>query len=171
MDEFSNTDDDVFLVRTRRMIDRGALLSRYSRTATLDIRELYRKEFENDERRGTEFYKKVFIEYGDESVSELVTAQMAIQNVSNVVSKRIEEVRVGLSFLEKSSRYVRYDRKVDGKSLAELVGTYIFVLFGPGSIVAFIAAFNQTLKYVTFYSAPTLNYMSRCLRQSGKCTP
>ena len=75
MDEFSNTDDDVFLVRTRRMIDRGALLSRYSRTATLDIRELYRKEFENDERRGTEFYKKVFIEYGDESVSELVTAQ------------------------------------------------------------------------------------------------
>ena len=93
MDEFSNTDDDVFLVRTRRMIDRGALLSRYSRTATLDIRELYRKEFENDERRGTEFYKKVFIEYGDESVSELVTAQMAIQNVSNVVSKRIEEVR------------------------------------------------------------------------------
>ena len=117
MDEFSNTDDDVFLVRTRRMIDRGALLSRYSRTATLDIRELYRKEFENDERRGTEFYKKVFIEYGDESVSELVTAQMAIQNVSNVVSKRIEEVRVGLSFLEKSSRYVRYDRKVDGNYL------------------------------------------------------
>ncbi len=117
MDEFSNTDDDVFLVRTRRMIDRGALLSRYSRTATLDIRELYQKEFENDERRGTEFYKKVFIEYGDESVSELVTAQLAIQNVSNVVSKRIEEVRVGLSFLEKSSRYVRYDRKVDGNFL------------------------------------------------------
>lgn len=42
------------------------------------------------------------------------------------------------------------------KSLAELVGTYIFVLFGPGSIVAFIAAFNQTLNPSTlFYLATT----------------
>ncbi|OWP57554.1 MAG: hypothetical protein B2I17_00220 [Thermoplasmatales archaeon B_DKE] len=117
MEEFSNTDDDVFLVRTKRMIDRGALLSRYSRTASLDIRDLYAREFANNEKRGTEFYKKVFIEYGDESVSELVTAQMAIQNVSNIVSKKIEEIRVGLSFLEKSSRYVRYDKKVNGRFL------------------------------------------------------
>lgn len=42
------------------------------------------------------------------------------------------------------------------KSLAELVGTYIFVLFGPGSIVAFIAAFNATLNPSTlFYLATT----------------
>lgn len=41
-------------------------------------------------------------------------------------------------------------------SLAELIGTYIFVLFGPGSIVAFIAAFNQTLNPSTlFFSAVT----------------
>ena len=37
------------------------------------------------------------------------------------------------------------------KSLAELVGTYIFVLFGSGSIVAFIAAFNQTLNPSTLF--------------------
>ncbi len=42
------------------------------------------------------------------------------------------------------------------KSLAELVGTYIFMLFGPGSVVAFIAAFNQTLNPSTlFYLAIT----------------
>jgi MIP family channel proteins len=42
------------------------------------------------------------------------------------------------------------------KSAAELVGTYIFVLFGPGSVVAFIAAFNQTLNPSTlFYLAIT----------------
>ncbi len=42
------------------------------------------------------------------------------------------------------------------KSLAELVGTYIFVLFGPGSVVAFMAAFNQTLNPSTlFFSAIT----------------
>ncbi len=42
------------------------------------------------------------------------------------------------------------------KSLAELVGTYIFVLFGPGSVVAFIGAFNGTLNSSTlFYLAIT----------------
>lgn len=42
------------------------------------------------------------------------------------------------------------------KSLAELVGTYIFVLFEPGSVVAFIAAFHSTLNpSTTFFLATT----------------
>ena len=42
------------------------------------------------------------------------------------------------------------------KSAAEFIGTYIFVLFGPGSVVAFIAAFRQTLNPSTlFYLAIT----------------
>lgn len=117
MSNFSNEDKDIFLVKLERMIDRGALLSRYSRASNTDIRDVYRKEFAGNEKRGEEFYKRVFLEYGDESIAELVTAQMAVQNVSNVVSKTIEELRVGLSFLEKSSRYVRYDRKVNGRYL------------------------------------------------------
>lgn len=99
------------------MIDRGALISRYSRTATLDIRDLYRKEFMGNESRGEDFYRRVFLEYGDESVAELVTAQIGLQNVTNIATKVIEEGRVGLSFIEKSSRYVRYDKKVDGRYL------------------------------------------------------
>ena len=39
------------------------------------------------------------------------------------------------------------------KSLAEMLGTYIFVLFGPGSIVAFIAAFGATLSPSTLFFA------------------
>lgn len=115
--QFSNNDRDVFLVKLDRMIDRGALLSRYSRATSLDIREVYRKEFEGNEDRGKDFYKRVFLEYGDESIAELVTAQLAIQNLSNVMTKTIEELRVGLSYLEKSSRYVRYDKKKDGRYL------------------------------------------------------
>ncbi len=99
------------------MIDRGALLSRYSRASSTDIREVYEKEFAGNEDRGRDFYRRVFLQYGDESIAELVTAQMAVQNVSNIVSKIMEELRVGLSFLEKSSRYVRYDRKVSGEYL------------------------------------------------------
>lgn len=40
--------------------------------------------------------------------------------------------------------------------VAEVVGTYLFVLFGPGSVVAFIAAFHETLNPSTlFYLAVT----------------
>lgn len=125
MSQFSNDDKDVFVIKLQRMIDRGALISRYSRTSNLDIRDLYRREFENNENRGADFYKRVFMEYGDESVAELVTAQIGIQNVTNVATKVLEEGRIGLSFIEKSSRYVRYDRKVEGKYLfapAERIG-------------------------------------------------
>ena len=115
--QFSNEDKDVFLVKIDSMLDRGALLSRYSRAASLDIRDVYRKEFERNAARGRDFYKRVFLEYGDESISELVTAQMAVQNISNILTKSIEDLRVGLSFLEKSSRYVRYDKKVNGRYL------------------------------------------------------
>ncbi len=117
MENFSNEHGDVFLIKTDRMIDRGALMSRYSRTASLDIRDVYSREFINNPDRGKDFYRKIFLEYGDESVAELTTAQVAIQNISNIATKFIEEARVGLSYLEKSSRYVRYDKKVNGKYL------------------------------------------------------
>ncbi|MEM3246156.1 MAG: FAD-dependent thymidylate synthase [Thermoplasmatales archaeon] len=125
MGEFSNRDKDVFLINCEKMVDRGALMSRYSRTRELDIRNLWDKEFKNDATRGESFYERVFVEYGDESVAELVTAQMGIQNVSNVLSKVIEEGRIGLSYLEKSSRYVSYKEKRNGRYLyldAELTG-------------------------------------------------
>ncbi|KQB35964.1 MULTISPECIES: FAD-dependent thymidylate synthase [Acidiplasma] len=117
MQDFSNNDRDVFLIKTEKMIDRGALMSRYSRTVNLDIRSVYEKEFKNNPEKAIDFYKKIFLDYGDESISELITAQMGIQNVSNILSKIIEESRIGLSYLEKSSRYVKYNKKVNGHYL------------------------------------------------------
>lgn len=153
--QFSNEDKDVFLVKIDRMIDRGALLSRYSRAASLDIRDVYRKEFAGNEDRGKDFYKRVFLEYGDESIAELVTAQIAVQNLSNVMTKAIEELRVGLSYLEKSSRYVRYDKKVDGRYLyllpekagmaAEMAGDYTSLC---DSLFDFYSSsYDQALEY------------------------
>lgn len=117
MDSFSNRDKDVFLITCEKMIDRGALMSRYSRTRELDIRTLWDKEFAQVPDRAEKFYERVFLEYGDESVAELATAQVGIQNVSNVLSKIIEESRIGLSYLEKSSRYVSYREKRNGRYL------------------------------------------------------
>ncbi|HJU13630.1 MAG TPA: FAD-dependent thymidylate synthase [Candidatus Nitrosotalea sp.] len=113
-DHFSNTDGSVFAVITPRQVDRGALMSRYSRTDK-SMRRVFLDEFIRNENRGEEFYDKVLLEYGDDSVAELGEAQIAIEGLSNIAVKKIEDRRIGLSYLEKSSRYVAWDKKVDGR--------------------------------------------------------
>jgi thymidylate synthase ThyX len=110
---FSNPDRAVFAIITPRQVDRGALMSRYSRTDKT-MRRIFLNEFANNPKRGEEFYQKILLEYGDDSVAELGEAQVAIEWISNVAAKKIEDHRIGLSYLEKSSRYVAFDQKVNG---------------------------------------------------------
>ncbi|MBA3977040.1 MAG: FAD-dependent thymidylate synthase [Nitrosopumilus sp.] len=110
---FSNSDKAVFVIITSNQVDRGALMSRYSRTDKT-MRRVFIDEFLSNPNRGTEFYSKVLLEYGDDSVAELGTAQCAIEWISNISAQKIEDHRIGLSFLEKSSRYVAFDKKVNG---------------------------------------------------------
>src|SRR5215210_7211243 len=111
---FSNTDRRVFAIITPRQVDRGALMSRYSRTDKT-MRRIFLDEFIKNPNRGQEFYERVLLEYGDDSVAELGEAQVAIEWISNIAAKKIEDHRIGLSYLEKSSRYVAFDRKVNGQ--------------------------------------------------------
>jgi thymidylate synthase ThyX len=111
---FSNTDRAVFAIITPRQVDRGALMSRYSRSDKT-MRRIFLDEFMKDPKRGEEFYKRILLEYGDDSVAELGEAQIAIEWISNIAAKKIEDRRIGLSYLEKSSRYVAFDQKIDGK--------------------------------------------------------
>ncbi len=111
---FSNVDSSVFAIITPRQVDRGALMSRYSRTDK-SMRKIFLDEFLQNENRGEEFYNKVLLEYGDDSVAELGEAQIAIEGLSNIAVKKIEDRRIGLSYLEKSSRYVAWDKKVNGE--------------------------------------------------------
>lgn len=110
---FSNTDRAVFAITTPRQVDRGALMSRYSRTDK-SMRRIFLDEFLHNKNRGEEFYNRVLIEYGDDSVAELGEAQIAIEGLTNIAVKKIEDRRIGLSYLEKSSRYVSWDKKTDG---------------------------------------------------------
>ena len=113
LQHFSNADDPVFAIITPKQVDRGALMSRYSRTDK-SMRRVFLDEFLQKENRGEEFYNKVLLEYGDDSVAELGEAQIAIEGISNIAVKKIEDRRIGLSYLEKSSRYVTWDKKVNG---------------------------------------------------------
>ena len=111
---FSNSDKNVFAVITPRQVDRGALMSRYSRTDK-SMRKIFLDEFLKNKKRGEEFYDRVLLEYGDDSVAELGIAQIAVEGLSNIAVKKIEDRRIGFSYLEKSSRYVSWDKKVKGK--------------------------------------------------------
>ena len=113
-DHFSNTEDSVFAIITPRQVDRGALMSRYSRT-NKSMRRIFLDEFLKNKNRGEEFYDRVLLEYGDDSVAELGEAQIAIEGLSNIAVKKIEDRRIGLSYLEKSSRYVTWNKKENGK--------------------------------------------------------
>ena len=110
---FSNIDKSVFVIITPNQVDRGALMSRYSRTDKT-MRRVFIDEFLPNPNRGFEFYNKVLLDYGDDSVAELGTVQCALEWVSNIAAQKLEDHRIGFSFLEKSSRYVAFDKKING---------------------------------------------------------
>jgi thymidylate synthase ThyX len=78
------------------------------------MRRIFLDEFLKNKNRGEEFYDRVLLEYGDDSVAELGEAQIAIEGLSNIAVKKIEDRRMGLSYLEKSSRYVAWNKKING---------------------------------------------------------
>src|SRR6202158_827494 len=69
-------------------------------------------------RRAEEFYERVLVGYGDDSVAELAGAHVAVEGTSTLAAKALEDSRIGISPLEKSTRYVRFDRPgPDGRFL------------------------------------------------------
>src|SRR5213082_532869 len=125
---FTNLDRPVFALCNLPEVVKGALFSRYSRTEK-SLRRVLLDEFINDPesgfqgiaggpvaddmvavRRAEEFYERVLVGYGDDSVAELAGAHVAVERTSTLAAKALEDSRVGISPLEKSTRYVRFDR-------------------------------------------------------------
>jgi thymidylate synthase ThyX len=101
---------NIFFINAQTLkdkVDLGALLSRYSRSDK-DAETLYQEEFVTNDDRGKEFYAKVFGQYGDESISELVPLGFAVclENIPILWSTYILHYRT-LSAIEKSTRYVK----------------------------------------------------------------
>ena len=89
----------------------GALLSRYSRTS-LTGRRLFLKEFYPNKDRGREFFDAWLVDYGDDSIQEMAGGlPLSCEFISNLAVKEIEDCRLG-SYIEKSTRYVPFDKKL-----------------------------------------------------------
>lgn len=136
----TNTKSNIFALRNLPEVIKGALFSRYSRSS-LGLRSLFLKEFvsnneesafanivgANDQREPTDqlaaikkaqaFYDRILDGYGDDSIGELGGAHLALENVSMLAAKALEDCRMGGSPLEKSTRYIYFDQKIKGKYL------------------------------------------------------
>ncbi|MCH7760551.1 FAD-dependent thymidylate synthase, partial [candidate division TA06 bacterium] len=73
-------------------------------------REVYQKLLDPSEsiQAGEAFYERVLEQFGDESVNELMGGHIALEGVSNILTKVLEDPRL-LSPIEKSTRYVVFE--------------------------------------------------------------
>lgn len=120
---FTNLDRTIFGLKLPQEVA-GALFSRYSRTSK-NLRRVFLDEFigelglsqrEDDSdskalEKARAFYDRVLVGYGDDSVAQLGGAHIACEEISNIAAKVIEDSRIGIAPLEKSTRYVRFDKK------------------------------------------------------------
>jgi thymidylate synthase ThyX len=124
---FTNLDRPVFALVNLPEVVKGALFARYSRTHK-SLRRLFLDEFVNDLdltgdltvdatvglKRAEELYDRVFFEYGDDSVAQLGGVHLACEQSSNLLTKILEWGRL-MAYLEQSTRYIEYDKKLDGR--------------------------------------------------------
>ncbi|MBN4067353.1 FAD-dependent thymidylate synthase [Simkania negevensis] len=133
----TNTTGSIFVLRNLPEVIKGALFSRYSRSS-LGLRSLLLKDFILNEETGFDvivgeqssseeqllaikkaqnFYDRILDGYGDDSIGELGGAHLAVENISMLAAKFIEDCRIGGSPLEKSTRYIYFDQKIKGEYL------------------------------------------------------
>lgn len=130
---FTNLDGPVFALINLPEVVKGALFARYSRTHK-SLRRLFLDEFvtdpavgidaiatemDHDEpliklQRAEDLYRRVFYEYGDDSVAQLGGVHLACEQASNLLTKVLEWGRLA-AYLEQSTRYISYDQTLGGR--------------------------------------------------------
>src|SRR3989344_5285051 len=98
----------------------GGALARYSRAKTgmqlTLLNEFFDENGEPNQEKGSALMDRVLNAFGDDSVGELEGTHLGIEDVSQLLTKFIEDRRIGGSPIEQSTRYVMYDQKdKDGK--------------------------------------------------------
>ena len=176
---FTNLDRSTFGLKLPQEVA-GALFSRYSRSAK-SLRRTFLDEFLGDPELGLKdllgapisasddsaalkkaraFYERVLVGYGDDSVAQLGGAHLACENISNVAVKFLEDARIGIAPLEKSTRYVRFDQK-------DAAGNYLF--YREPKIIAsrhrdgYLAVMNLLFETYSKQMEPMLECVARSL--------
>lgn len=120
----TSVDAPVFALTNLPETVKGALFARYSRSPK-SLRRLLVDEFLDDAgqaaagegpgaRRADALYGRVLSDYGDDSVAQLGGAHVAVEGVSNVLTKVLQWGRLA-SYLEQSTRYIEYSDRPGGR--------------------------------------------------------
>jgi thymidylate synthase ThyX len=176
---FTNLEQDTFGLKLPQEVA-GALFSRYSRSAK-DLRRTFLDEFLGDPElalkdllggqipagddsaaltKARAFFERVLVGYGDDSVAQLGGAHIACENISNVAAKLLEDARIGIAPLEKSTRYVRFDQK-------DAAGNYLF--YREPKIMAsrhretYLATMNLLFETYAKQMEPMLDHVAKSL--------
>jgi thymidylate synthase ThyX len=175
---FTNLDRSIFGLKLPQEVA-GALFSRYSRS-TKSLRRTFLDEFLGDPELGLKdllggqpladdsaalkkaraFYDRVLVGYGDDSVAQLGGAHIACENISNVAAKLLEDARIGIAPLEKSTRYVRFDQK-------DAAGNYLFYrepkIMASRHAAAYVEVMNLLFETYSKQMEPMLECVARSL--------
>lgn len=159
---FTNIDKPVFAIYNLPQEIVGAMFSRYSRSEK-SVRRLFLDEFwdpalslfksdpkklEKARERTRDFYRRVFAEFGDDSVIQTGSVHIAFEFVSQIAAKAIEDQRIGAAYIEKSTRYVNFGNKINGRYLymdvPEILKTSLCQEYRKWNNFAF-ESYNQSL--------------------------
>jgi thymidylate synthase ThyX len=176
---FTNLDRPTFGLKLPQEVA-GALFSRYSRS-TKSLRRTFLDEFLGDPelaikdllgpqrsangdstalKKARAFYDRVLVGYGDDSVAQLGGAHLACENISNVAAKLLEDARIGIAPLEKSTRYVRFDQK-------DAAGNFLFYrepkIMDSRHRDAYVETMNLLFETYSRQIQPMLNHVASSL--------
>ena len=112
---FTSIGKKTFVIHSMPPELTGGALARYSRAPTgmqlTIINEFLDDNGQPSQEKGSELMDRVLNAYGDDSVGELEGAHIGIEDMSQLMTKTIEDKRIGGSPIEQSTRYVKYDQK------------------------------------------------------------
>src|SRR3989338_2910818 len=108
-------------------------------------------------KRARGFFEKWLAAYGDDSIAQMAGAHLFLENVSNVATKVLEDFRIGLAPLEKSTRYVLFDQKAGGPYLYYLEPDILKSKFGK----KYIACCNMLFRRYVNSIEPLSKYLCR----------
>ena len=65
-------------------------------------------------KKARDFYIKWLAQFGDDSIAQMAGTHLVYTGISQLAIKQIEDMRLGIAPIEKSTRYVDYSTKVSG---------------------------------------------------------
>lgn len=179
---FTTTTGPVFALINLPEVVKGALFARYSRT-TKSLRRLFLDEFYDAPEAGVhaltesaggddpavrrhraeDLYGKVFTDFGDDSVAQLGSVHLACEQASNLLTKVLEWGRIA-AYLEQSTRYILYDRRLGGR--------YRYLIPSEIAAAGFTDRYRETLDagfdtYTALTGRLTAYYEALFPRQEG----